>query len=491
QENEATGDHTEKKYVVFHHCLMTLLERCVQCGSRDCKVVMNYAGTLVTAHITCPKKHKETWRSQPLVEGKALFNILLCSAILFSGSSPTKVLRLLSLIGVQTLQKSMFFDFQRLYLWPAVQEVWKSEQDLMIQAAQGEKLCLAGDGRADSPGHSADFGTYTLMDVTHNRVFHIELVKSTEVSSSNRMEKEGLVRAFKSLQEQGVEVGTIVTDRHREVNAYLRINHPDVQHRFDAWHFAKGIKKKIDAVSRTKAHEVLRKWKSTIIRHLYWCARTSDGDGDLVLAKWKSIMRHVIDVHIHQDPLHPACAHGDIGNRKWLEEGKPDRGTETFRRLESVLMPAHLLRDIPRISPKEQTYALESFHGILVHFAPKSSKFKYEGMLARTQIAAIHYNFNAERAIKLTADGEEQYAQRWSKADKQWRLIVLKEAAAYGYVSKLIDAVLACVARWPTYELAAQAQAAQRVVHATLADRCGPRPSKEEAVKRHRSRFSL
>lgn len=50
----------------------------------------------------------------------------------------------------------------------------------------------------------------------------------------------------------------------------------------------------------------------------------------------------------------------------------------------------------------------------------------------RTKIAAMHYNFNAERAIKLTADGEEQYAQRWSKADKQWRLIVLKEAAAYG-----------------------------------------------------------
>lgn len=106
QENEATGDHTEK-YVVFHHCLMTLLERCGQCGSRNCKVVLSYAGTLVTAHITCPRKHKETWRSQPLVQGKALFNVLLCSAILFSGSSSTKVLRLLSPVGVQTLQKSM------------------------------------------------------------------------------------------------------------------------------------------------------------------------------------------------------------------------------------------------------------------------------------------------------------------------------------------------------------------------------------------------
>lgn len=47
----------------------------------------------------------------------------------------------------------------------------------MVQALRGQKLCLSGDGRADSPGHSADFGTYTLMDVNRNRVFHIELVK--------------------------------------------------------------------------------------------------------------------------------------------------------------------------------------------------------------------------------------------------------------------------------------------------------------------------
>lgn len=47
----------------------------------------------------------------------------------------------------------------------------------MVQASRGQKLCLSGDGRADSPGHFADFGTYTLMDVNRNRVFHIELVK--------------------------------------------------------------------------------------------------------------------------------------------------------------------------------------------------------------------------------------------------------------------------------------------------------------------------
>ncbi|CAN8004466.1 unnamed protein product [Ixodes hexagonus] len=293
---------------------MRLLQRCLQCGATNCEVRLSFAGSFVKATITCPKQHKEAWCSQPLVEGKAFGNILFCSAILFSGSSPTKVIRLLSLMGVRTLQKTHFFKFQRCYLLPAVQEVWESEQNIMVQPSQGQKLCLAGDGRADSPGHSADFGTYTLMDVSRNRVFHIELVKSTEVSSSNRMEKEGLARAFNSFESKNVEVGMFVTDRHREVNAYLRDNYPDVLHRFDAWHFAKGMRlfnlyfyKKIDSVSGAKAHNVLRKWKRTIIRHLYWCARTSNGDGQLVLVKWKSIMRHVIDVHVHSDPLHPAC----------------------------------------------------------------------------------------------------------------------------------------------------------------------------------------
>ncbi|KAM7300582.1 uncharacterized protein ISCGN_016193 [Ixodes scapularis] len=463
---------------------MRLLQRCLRCGATNCEVRLSFAGSFMRATITCPKQHKEVWCSQPLVEGKALGNILFCSAILFSGSSPTKVIRLLSLMGVKTLQKTQFFKFQRCYLLPAVQEVWESEQNLMVQASRGQKLCLSGDGRADSPGHSADFGTYTLMDVNRNRVFHIELVKSTEVSSSNRMEKEGLARAFSSLESKNVEVDMLVTDRHREVNAYVRDNHPDVLHRFDAWHFAKGIKKKIDSVSGTKAHNVLRKWKRTIIRHLYWCARTSNGDGELVLAKWRSIMRHVIDVHVHTDPLHPACAHGEIKDRNWLQEG-----TETFRRLESVLVPAHLLKDIPRISHKQQTYALESFHALLIHYAPKSPKFTYAGMLARTQVAALHYNFNADRATLKTADGHPRFSQRCSKGDKQWTVIPVKEAAAYGYVGKLIDAVLTCVARWPTYELAEQA--VPLVVHETLRARCGPRPDKEEAVRRHRSRFAV
>ncbi|KAH6946681.1 hypothetical protein HPB50_014544 [Hyalomma asiaticum] len=118
-----------------------------------------------------------------------------------------------------------------------------------------------------------------------------------------------------------------------------------------------------------------------------WCSQpvvqgkalaNSHGDEKLFLARWLSILRHVVNVHDHPDPLHPSCIHGQIPERDWLIEG-----SESYQRLKAILAAPHLLRDLPRASQKAQTSGLEAFHSLLIHFAPKSSKFTYEGMMAR------------------------------------------------------------------------------------------------------------
>ena len=55
------------------------------------------------------------------------------------------------------------------------------------------------------------------------------------------MEKEGLVRSLKSLERSGVKIATFITDRHLQVNKYLREKKPKVKHYYDVWHVAKGI----------------------------------------------------------------------------------------------------------------------------------------------------------------------------------------------------------------------------------------------------------
>lgn len=54
------------------------------------------------------------------------------------------------------------------------------------------------------------------------------------------MEVEGLERALNYLNVQGMSVDTLVTDRHSEAKAAMTKNHPDIKHRFDVWHVAKG-----------------------------------------------------------------------------------------------------------------------------------------------------------------------------------------------------------------------------------------------------------
>ena len=53
------------------------------------------------------------------------------------------------------------------------------------------------------------------------------------------MEK-GLKRVLNFLHHHELSVAVIVTDRHKQINKWLRETHPEIKHYYDAWHVAKG-----------------------------------------------------------------------------------------------------------------------------------------------------------------------------------------------------------------------------------------------------------
>ena len=67
------------------------------------------------------------------------------------------------------------------------------------------------------------------------------LFQSNEVSGSYHMEKEGLHRLVEFLKEEGLRVGVLVTDRHKQINKWICEIHPEVKHYYDICHFAKGV----------------------------------------------------------------------------------------------------------------------------------------------------------------------------------------------------------------------------------------------------------
>ena len=58
-------------------------------------------------------------------------------------------------------------------------------------------------------------------------------------------------------------------------------------------------------------------------------------------------------------------------------------GDKGYKELKAILTRTQLVNDIAKLSPLEQTSALESFHNVVIRFAPKSSHFFYLSMKAR------------------------------------------------------------------------------------------------------------
>ena len=161
------GDITSEKYIVFHNKLMALFQCCPICGGPSHVQVINCVnGTTVKVVQTCEKRsYTRTWDRQPSTGQVPFGNLMLSAAVLFSSCQVSQILRLFSIMNIQCFSRSMYQCHQNDYVIPTVINGWKEEQASImaeLRAIEGG-LQLAGDCRSDSPGHSAKYGTYTLV----------------------------------------------------------------------------------------------------------------------------------------------------------------------------------------------------------------------------------------------------------------------------------------------------------------------------------------
>ncbi|XP_055364548.1 uncharacterized protein LOC129604063 [Betta splendens] len=205
--------------------------------------------------------------------------------------------------------------------------------------------------QADLPGHSAKYGSYSMMDLQTNRVVDLLLVQSNEVGGSHNMEKEGLKRSLAKIAQYGVTLGSIVTDRHPQIQRYPR--EQQITQFFDVWHIEKGITKKLEQASKTRDCQKLQKWIRAIKNHIYWTAASSSTGPERV-AKWKSLINHVQDVHSHDNPLYPQCVHPirqTTDRQKWISAASP-----ALHKLEKIMTNTRqILKDVQKMSSHHQT----------------------------------------------------------------------------------------------------------------------------------------
>lgn len=138
------------------------------------------------------------------------------------------------------------------------------------------------------------------------------------------MELKGAQDSFTFLERAGIEIATFISDRHRGIAKWIKENRPNTTHFFDIWHLAKSIGKKLLKIGKESGCEVIVKWQKSIRNHLHWCAiSTKTGFQELIIAKWKSLLRHISNKHKkHPESLFKQCLHGKLTRKHWIKVGK-------------------------------------------------------------------------------------------------------------------------------------------------------------------------
>ncbi|KAI7795555.1 hypothetical protein IRJ41_022089, partial [Triplophysa rosa] len=112
-------------------------------------------------------------------------------------------------------------------------------------------------GRNDSPGHCAQYCSYTTMENDTKEIIHVATIdKRQTLWNSVVMEKEGFIQTMDKLTSE-VNVVEICKDAHAQIGALMnpekgKYKALGILHSLDMWHGAKNLAKKIAAVSATR-----------------------------------------------------------------------------------------------------------------------------------------------------------------------------------------------------------------------------------------------
>ncbi|XP_049428542.1 uncharacterized protein LOC125886398 [Epinephelus fuscoguttatus] len=431
---ESRPRYGDTKYLVFESCLRELFDTCPICMTK-CDVQRRRIGTYVAFTQLCRScNYSRQWQSQPIVGSTPVGNLQLSAATYFTGASFFQLAKICKAMQFQIFPYDTYRRHARSFLEPAIVHKWKTDQQNLFQQLQQKgKVAVGGDLQADSPGHSAKYGSYTLTHLESNTIMDLQLVMSDEVGGCYRIGREGLKRSLDLLKSKGLAVEYVVTDQHPQVQKLLKER--NIKQLYGVWHIEKSLSTTLERLAQSKDCEVLKKWLSSMKNHFYWSA-TSSTSGSEKVAKWKSLVNHIQNVHVHEDPIFPKCEHPDRVSKdpkKWFQPG-----SVALQRVEQILNNKRVLKDVRKLSHHDQSSLLKAFHNLILRFLPENVIYSFMGLLCRLYLAVMHHNENVNHE---QAPAGQAVSEAVSSETGECTLKPVKTDTTYNYLNELMRLV--------------------------------------------------
>lgn len=407
------------------------------------RVTVKSRTTAAIIEWTCPHGHIVwRWSSQSTLEyGMLIGDFMLAVNILLSGNNYAKVALLFKFMNMGMVGRSTFSKIQDTYCVDTIKEFWEEKRGEVISKLQPKaSVVVLGDGRMDSPGFSAQYCTYSVMENASKEIISMVTVDKCK-TAPNRviMEKEAFTRTFDTLHQEIENLSEICTDPHSQIAALFTkgiYKSWGVKHTLDMWHGSKNLGKKIQQASEQKGCSILLIWSKDVCNHFWFCAKMSANYDDF-FDMWVGILHHVTGEH---EWALGACHHGpssDNEDKEWI-----GKGSAAHRALTEIVLNARWLGEVVKYLGFRSTAELESFHNHILMYASKRFSFTPPVYSARTLLAGLDYNHHVHRPVQRKADGSIEYRKLFNKKSQKWSLYTTKVDKDYGYIPHLQRAIL-------------------------------------------------
>ncbi|WAR29892.1 hypothetical protein MAR_003460 [Mya arenaria] len=337
----------------------------------------------------CKEGHSNgRWCSQPLLNRRVHSGDFLISATtVLSGNNFSKLKLWADMLKLKFPSEQQFFRVQGAYLVPTVDSYWQEHQQDLIQSFHGQDVIVLGDGHNDSPGHCAQYCSYTLMENDSKKILTL-----------NTMDKQ--------LLDKDVCVKELMTDGHLGITAMMNYKEQKgIFHSHDIWHVAKNLGKKLTK----KDNRILRDWIKDIVNHFWYACKVAETEAQFK-GIWVNVLHHVTDEHewlisygddgcneYHHGPL----AAEDL-DKPWLRRIK---NAAVLKDLSSVVMDKRLLKKVAYYLKFRSTAELEGFHQHLLMYCAKRFAYTPPVYRMRNLLAALDHNLHQDRSVQFNKNG--------------------------------------------------------------------------------------
>ncbi|XP_035679337.1 uncharacterized protein LOC118417746 [Branchiostoma floridae] len=329
------------------------------------------------------------WFTQPRLKfGVQGGDFMQASSLLLSGNNYGKYSLMCKFMNLGCVNESTFYKIQRQYCVDTINQYWvKQQEEIVRDLRTKEEVILLGDGRMDSPGHCAQYCTYTALDNESRSIVAIEVVDKRETDrNSSVMEKDGFKKAMDDLLDKGVPITEVCTDAHPQISSLMR---PDkgvygkkgIFHSLDVWHGAKNLTKKLVKAGGEKGGKDLLPWTRDIVRHFWYCCKHANNYEEFIVL-WKGVLHHVCNEHqwatgsCQHDPIDPA----EVRTKPWLVKGTP-----AHEKLSKLILNKRWLKTTFKFLRFRTTSDLESFQNHILMRQPPSVQGQVSACCNRLQ----------------------------------------------------------------------------------------------------------